>query len=38
MGVEISFNLDPTLRKIIRELFINLLEVGDERPSNLYNV
>ena len=38
MGVEISLNLGPTLRKIIRELFTHLLEVGDVRTSNLYNI
>lgn len=38
VGVEISLNLGPTLRKIISELFIHLLEVGDVRISNLYNV
>ena len=38
VGVKISLNLGPTLRKIINELFVHLLEVGDVRTSNLYKV
>lgn len=38
MDVEISLTLGQALRKLVRELSIHPLEVGDMRTSNSYNV